>query len=337
VQLNNEHRIYDPSYTASPVYPNVVPGKRVTIATNGVPIADGQVEDWNLEYEPSGRSIAYAECVDALGALALAEFDEWTSTAGQTAGPRLAAILDRPEVGFTANRALDTGVSVLQGDEVSWGSNVLNYAQLVTNSDLGRLFASRDGVLTFKDRHAELNDGTVVDFADDGTGVGYSAIEVTYGTELLYNRVGIERQGGTDQTVTDATSVAAYRARSFTQRGLLQNSDAQTLDMANYLLGIYKTPELRVSSLTVQLHGLDDADQAAVVGLDIANVISVTFTPNRLGDAVQRTCIIEGIRHDIGPDYHEVTLSLGDTDRRSFLTLDDSIFGALNGANVLAF
>ena len=362
VQLQNRTRTYDPTFDGvtfaltdeigyaltdgsglslldadgvSPYAQNIRPGKRVNVASNGISIFDGIIADWDLDYEVGGMSLAFAQCVDALGQLGRMEFDAWTATASQTAGPRITDVLDRPEVAFTANRSIDTGVSVLQGDNVSWGSNVLNYLQLVTRSDLGRFYASRTGVVTFRDRLDPLNVGASVTFADDGTGVPFQGIAMSYGSELLYNRVGIDRENGTLQTVTDAASQALYGASSLSQRGRLLNSDTQSLDMANYLLGIYSDPELRVSSLTVELAALDPAQQASVLGLDIASVISVTWTPNGIAPSMTRTCIVEGIAHDITPDSHTVTFSLGDASR-SFFELDDPILGALD-SNVLAF
>jgi hypothetical protein len=336
VQLQNRTRTYDPNYAASPYAGNVRPGKRVTIASAGVTIFDGIVGDWNLDYDVSSQSLAFAECVDALGQLGRMEFDDWTTTATQTAGPRITAVLDRPEVAFTANRAIGTGVSVLQGDNVSWGSNVLNYLQLVARSDLGRFYASRTGVVTFRDRLAALNVGVAVTFNDTGTGIPFQGIAMSYGSETMFNRVGIDRAGGTKQTVTSATSQASYGQATLSESGLLLNSDTQSLDMANYLLGIYADPELRVSALTVELSSLTSAQQSTVLALDIASVISVTWTPNGVTPSMSRDCIVEGIAHDITPDSHNVTLSLSDTDRRSFLQLDDTIFGVLN-SNVLAF
>lgn len=362
VQLQNRTRTYDPTFddstfalideigysltdqnglalldaSASPYTGNVRPGKRVTIASAGVIIFDGVIADWNLDYEVGGQSLAFAECVDALGQLGRMEFDAWTATAAQTAGPRITAVLDRSEVAFTANRSIDTGVSVLQGDSVSWGSNVLNYLQLVTRSDLGRFYASRTGVVTFRDRLDPLNVGTSVSFTDDGTGVPFQGIAMSYGSELLYNRVGIDRAGGTLQTATDSASQQLYGALSLSETGLLLNSDTQSLDMANYLLSIYNSPELRVAELVVELAPLTSAQQVSVLSLDIASVISVTWTPNGVAPALTRACIVEGITHDIAPDSHTVTLSLSDADERSFLQLNDTVFGALD-SNVLAF
>lgn len=336
VQLENQSRKYDPLYASSPYTGNIVPGKRLQITANGVPIADGNIEDWNYEYGVGDLGVAYAECADALAQLAMCEFDAWTATAAETAGPRITAVLDRAEVNYTLNRDIDTGVSTLQGDSVSWGTNVASYLGTVAASDLGWFYAARNGSVTFRDRHYSLNNAAAVAFADDGTGLPFVAIAVSYGAEKLFNRVGIERVGGTQQTANDTTSQAAYRVRSLTQSGLLLDSDTQAADMASYLLGIYAAPELRISQLVVDLPTLSEAEQNSVLSLDITSLVQVTFTPNSVGSAIVRTCIVEGIAHDITPGSHVVTLSLGDTDRRSFVRLDDTIFGKLD-SNVLAF
>ena len=336
VQLDNQDRTYDPLYSSSPYVGNIVPGKRVQITANGVSIADGSVEDWNFEFGPTELSTAFMECADALAQLAAAEFDEWTTTAGETAGPRITAVLNRPEVNYTLNRDIGTGISTLQADTVSWGSNVLNYCNLVAASDLGWFYASRTGSVTFEDRHTNLNATAAVAFSDNGTSLPFTAISVAYGSEKLFNRIGIDRVGGTKQTANDTASQATYRVRSLTQSGLLLDSDTQAADMATYLLGIYDQPELRISSLTCELAILSEAEQNSVLSLDITSLVQVTFTPNSVGSAIVRTCIVEGIAHDITPTQHVVTLSLGDTDRRSFVRLDDTIFGRLD-SNVLAF
>ena len=336
VQLDNQDRTYDPLYASSPYVGNIVPGKRVQITANGVSIADGSVEDWNFEFGPTELSTAFMECADALAQLAAAEFDEWTTTAGETAGPRITAVLDRPEVNYTLNRDIGTGISTLQADTVSWGSNVLNYVNLVAASDLGWLYASRTGSVTFEDRHTNLNATAAVAFADNGTALPFTAISVAYGSEKLFNRIGIDRVGGTKQTANDTASQSTYRVRSLTQSGLLLDSDTQAADMATYLLGIYAAPELRISSLTCELAILSEAEQNSILSLDITSLVQVTFTPNSVGSAIVRTCIVEGISHDITPGSHVVTLSLGDTDRRSFVRLDDTIFGKLD-TGVLAF
>ncbi|MGA0895283.1 MAG: hypothetical protein ACO3S5_11720 [Ilumatobacteraceae bacterium] len=365
VQLNNEDRQFDPSFPFG-FGSNVVPGRRIKVQSNGITIVDGQVEDWNYEYQPSGRSVAVIDASDSLASLAAIELDAFTATASQLPGARINAVLNRSEVAFTHNRNIDTGISTLQGDTVADGTNVLAYLQTVARSDYGTLFAGRDGRVTFKDRHS--NAGlTALLFDDTGTGIGFQAIELQYGSELLYNRVVIERVGGTAQTKDDTTSQAAYRIRTLSQSGLLLSSDQLAEDLADFLVSTLAEPRIRVTSLTVELAALSQAQQDQVLALDLTSPVDVTFTPNGVGEPtflvaendddlvteggvdlaadtadlpapITRNCVVEGISHSIsaGGTTHVVTLSLGDALFTSLFVLDDAEFGVL-GDDVLAF
>lgn len=364
VQLNNEDRLFDPTFGFG-YGANVVPGRRIKVQSNGITIVDGQVEDWNFEYSPTGRSITVIDASDALAALAAMELDGFTATS-QAPGARINAVLNRTEVAFTSNRNIDTGVDTLQADVVASNTNVLAYVQLVAKSDYGTLFAGRDGRITFKDRHS--NAGlTAIGFADDGTGIPFQSISISYGSELLYNRVSITRAGGTEQVKDNATSQDAYRVRSLSQTGLLLNTDGQAEDLAEFLVSVLAEPQLRVTSLTVELGALTQAQQDQILALDITSPVNVTFTPNRVGEPtlleteagdglvtedgtdleseasdlpapISRSCIVEGISHSItaGGTSHVVTLSLGDALFTSLFILDDAEFGVLDD-DVLAF
>ena len=338
VVLNNLDRTFDPIHASSPYFGNIIPGRRVRVRALDYTIFDGRVEDWDLSYDISGMSTAVAKLTDGLSILARQQFDDWTATAAQTAGVRLDAVLDRDEVQWPANRDLDTGVSTLQADVVAWGTNVLDYCRLVSKSDLGLLFMSRDGVLTFRDRHANLNPTADVTFSDGSVveGIGYKRIDVSYGSEQLFNRVGVTRTGGASQTVIDLDAQLSYGVRSYTAPTLLLDSNAQALDMANFLLGQFTDPQYRVATLEVELAKLTDAEQESMLQLDISSVVRVRFTPNDVGAEVDRYCIVYGVDHTLAPMSHLMTLHLGDADRRSTFTLDASVFGRLD-SNSLAF
>lgn len=366
VQVLNVHREFDPDVTTGEVESSdgeaiitsdgefilssdgesgafggqIAPGKRLTIAALGITRFDGLIDDWSFAYEVGGMSTAQIEVVDALGTLGAREFDAWTATDGQTSGPRLEDVLDRPEVGFpTGQRNLDTGTSTLQGDNVSWGSNVLNYMQLVTKSDLGQLFASRVNTVTFYGRHHTFTGIGAPIFADDGSGIGFHGVTRARGTELLFNRIGVDREGGVQQTVTDASSVDQYGTESLTLSGLLLRDDDQSLAMAAYLVGLYSDPQTRISSITVKVHGLPMADQLTVLALDIGDVVRVVYTPNREGEPLDTFCLIEGVSETIGLGLytHEITFSLSrlaDGFAGTPFVLDSTEFGVLD-QNVL--
>ncbi len=298
VVARNELRTFDPAYTAGPYFGNILPGKRVTVEADGVTRFDGLVDDWNYSYPLSLDSTAQFDVVDRLASLGNKNFDAWTTNPGDTAGPRISAILDRGEVAFQYARSLEAGTVTLQGDNVSWGSNVLNYAQLVAKADYGKLFASKDGTLTFFGSAHIYTGVNAPVLSDAGTAgsVPFAAVEIDYGTELLFNRVSVDATGFNKQTVEDAVSIDSYGVKSLSIAALPLASETQALDLANYLLGLYSQPVTRFASVTVNLHGLTTAQQKLMLPLDIGTVIRVTYTPNKVSTAIDKFCVI-GCRH----------------------------------------
>jgi hypothetical protein len=343
VTLRNFNRLYDNLYSASTYFGDLVPGKRVQIEMYGQLIFAGTIEDWNLDWTVDGDAVATFIAFDALADLGRREFDEWTTTGTQAPGARLTAMLDRSEVGFGANRDFDTGQASLQSDLVTWGSNVLNYAQLVSKSDLGRLFAARDGTLTFRDRHNLASATAVVTFRDDGGAGGavFHGVTTQTGSEALFNRAGVDREGGTLQTANDTTSQAAYGVRPIIGlSGLLMDTDIQSADMGQYLVSIYKDPATRISSITCRLHDPRlSALRGTIAALDMGDVIEGIWTPRDVGSAIDQVLCIEGVSHDISNDGgHYMTVNTAPAFQTAVFILDDSVWGVMDtGPGVLAF
>lgn len=338
INFRNDDRTFDPAHASSAFYPNITPGKRISVSIYGVTIFDGTAEDWENEYDRSKQTDASVFCVDSLGQLARKDFDEWTTTDLQTAGQRIGSVLDRNEVVYPGGRDLDDGVEQLQDDLVTWGSNVLNYLQLVAKSDLGRLFASREGVLTYRDRLSAAGSTSALTFADDGTGFKFQAAKKRSAAELLYTRVGVDREGGILQTATDPDAVEAFGVRTLSLGGLLLSTDEQSEALADFLLGIYKQPEDRVASLSVFVSAYpEEPDRATVAALEIGDLVELVWTPADVGVPLELVLLIEGVSHQIGFDSgHWMTLSLSTATMNLFI-LDDAMWGLLDGLGVLGF
>jgi hypothetical protein len=359
--MRNHTRDWDPSYAAGPFFGNLVPGKKLEVSIYGVTIYTGSIDDIADDYPISGGSAASLLAIDALGDMARVDFDEWTTTS-QLPGARITAVLDRDEVRYAGGRDLDDGIETLQADLVSWGSNVLNYLQLVAKTDLGRLFASRTGVLTFRDRLADVDTAPTLTFSDvpsawlaleggdeflldsddpllTGSGYAFSGVSKRTAAELLATIVSVDREGGIAQTVTSEAGITAYRPRRLSLSGLLLNDDTRSLDMANFLLGIYGTPEDRIAGLMIIVSGLDNqADQALVSGLELGDTVNVGWTPNSVGDPVERVCVVEGVSHQISVHgVHTMTLALSEVLQSGLFTIEDDVLGLLDVGGSLAF
>lgn len=331
--LNNDDRDFDPTYTAGPFYGEVKPWKRVEFLVNGKPIFTGHVEDWNFQYTMNGDSDAMAVCVDTLAYLGATQLAAHTATA-QLSGERIAAVLNRSEVRFGANRDLDSGVAELQADVVTENTSTLPYLQGVAKAEHGYLFAGADGVLRFRQRSTALNTSPVV-FADDGTGISYSGIAVTFGSELLYNRVTVERVGGTAQTAENADSQDSYGVRSLAITGLLYADDGQAAELAEFLANSYSEPTFRITQVSVDTANLTGPELATVLDIDISDLVSVKFQPPGPTEVIERSLRVEGISHELSVDFgHVITFDLSDVQLP--LILDDDVLGVLD-ANVLGF
>ena len=333
VVLHNDSRIFDPFYTASPYFSQILPRKEIVITTNGIRQFSGYIDDWDLSYELGGKSYASVSAIDGFLQLSSTQLAPFTNTV-QLSGERIVSIINRPEVAWpVALRDIDTGQSTLQADVISDNPNALGYLQLVEQSELGSLFMAKDGKLTFRDRTNYPPTIDTLIFADDeqANSIGYNDIQVVYGSENLSNRVVVTREGGTPQQADSLESQSIYGVQSLSLDGLLLNSDADALTFADYLVGRNDNPELRFSNVSVQLEGKDIEQVSKILAAEINDVYKVVFTPNGLGDPIEQYGIVTGIRHQIGIDRHTVSFEFGSV-QDFVLILDDPIYGRLGGS-----
>jgi hypothetical protein len=333
VTLHNDTRIFDPFNTSSIYYSQILPRKPIAIETNGDRVFTGFIDDWDLSYDISGKSFASVSAVDGFLRLSAAELDSFTATS-QLSSDRITAILNRPEVAWPiANRAIATGLTTLQADVVPENSNALQYLQLVETTENGRFFIDRSGAVTFKNRLTIPPLTSTVTFADDATAnaIGYTNIGVVYGSENLYNRVTITRAGGTPQVADSLASQNLYGIAAYSIDGVLLTTDTEALALAEYLVGLYDEPELRINEITVNLHDKTSTQVDNLLNIEIADVVNVIFTPNRIGTAINQYAIVTGIKNNIGIDRHELTFDLGSVSAFP-LILDNPIYGRLGGS-----
>jgi hypothetical protein len=144
-------------------------------------------------------------------------------------------------------------------------------------------------------------------------------------TQYLYNDITVTATNTWEgsRNVKDAASIAAYGKRSLALQFAYMGYN-QSTPMAYTLMLAYRNPKPRVHALTIDVDGTTGITQSGhtaadlLFGLELTAPVSVAKSaPGSLG--INRTMVVEGIKHDIKPDFggvgamHEITLQLTET------------------------
>jgi hypothetical protein len=218
---------------------------------------------------------------------------------------------------------------------VPLGTNVLGYlTQINQTAEFGRLFMSRAGVLTFTPRVGTTLSNPVVAFTDNGTGVPYDNLGITFEAESVTNRVQIENLGGASATDEDTASQAMF----FIQTNSITNSlldDNGLAAAATYLLDPY--PEARYNSVETIFGALTNAQRDTTAIVDISDTISIerTFTTNNSTQTLAQELTVEGIEHEINLNGHRVRFFTSPTTVVYELILDSPTYCTIDALNAL--
>jgi hypothetical protein len=166
--------------------------------------------------------------------------------------------------------------------------------------------------------------------------IPYTGIGIVYGADNLYNRVSVTRLNGITQTVDSVTSQGIYGVGEYSLDGLLFTTDTEASAFANYLVGLYDNPELRLDEVVVQLHDKTPAQVDTLIGLELGDLVRVQFTPRGIGDQINQYAYIIKIDNAIGIDTHTMKLGLASIDGLPFI-LDDLIYGVLDSSYILSY
>lgn len=341
VNLDNVDRKYDPAAgtAITPYGASMRPRKAITVSANGYPVFAGVVEDWDLVYSLDGNHVASVKATDGFVFLANQEIEPHTTSAQKT-GERIEAILDRSEIDWpSGKRNIDEGIADLQADAVGGTANpapvnALQYLQKVDEAEQGALYIGADGRLTFKDR-ASLQILSETIFADDGTGIPFTAIDASYGSEELRNRITVTRLNGGTATAIGTASVAAYGAIDFELRDTLLASDGDAQDLADVILARYEEPLLRIDGIEVVTNALTPSQVDEVLSLELGTLVRVVYTPSGIGDPIDQFVRLDSIEHTIDAFQHRIKLDFSQGEAPA-LVLDSAIFGILD-TNTLGF
>jgi len=348
--INDVDGIFNPFDDDGPYYntPDALPGlaplravKLIRYDDNENPeyLYRGRVVNYNYNFALDGIDTVTVFCSDNFYLLSQTFMDE-LNVHVETSGERIETVLDLPEVDYPtgAARSINPGTVDLGHNAaftVPAGTNVLAYLlQINQTAEFGRFFVARDGVLTFTPRVGTTLSAPVVAFVDDGVGVPYDGLGITFEADAVINRVYIENLDGHNATADDLASQAAY----FVQTNSITNSLLDNADVAAaavYLLN--GTPEARYNSVETVFGALTATQRDTVASVDISDTVSVerTFVTGNTTTTLAQELAVEGVEHEITLNGHRVLLFTSPTTIVYELLLDDPVFGILDALNVL--
>ena len=335
VTVDNSDRVFDPLYEAGPYFGQLIPRRSVRVSSNDLPVFVGFVDDFDIQYEPGVQSVVRIDASDALSVLTNAGLEEFTPDS-ELSGARINTVLDRPEIDWPAElRDIDPGNSTMLDTDVAEGTSALTYMQLVSNSEFGTLFLSKDGKITFRERNSVPNTPDLV-FSDEVeagayTGIQFADVNIVYGSENLYNRIALENADifPEEAFAEDAVSQAVYGPRTLSQSGLLIQEPEELQFLADFFLARYKEPQYRFETVTVVLDTISTVNQDKVLDLEIGDIVLVRFEPSDIPPAIEQYCRIIGINHDWNPASKNISFALERLDFAVFI-LDDLVLGVLD-------
>ena len=334
IVLDNNDRLFDPLYEAGLYYGQLVPRRQVRVSANDEAVFYGYIEDFDLEYLPGNRAAVRIDVADAFGALANAPIDE-LDPPSELSGARVNRVLDLPEVNWPAElRDVEDGQTLLLDSSVA-GVSALEYLQRVATSEFGNLFISKFGDLVFKERNSATTTPDLI-FSDDttpseSTKVLFSNVRAIYGSENLYTRIYLANTDVIPEEVIleNESATGLYGVRTYSNTNLLVQDPDDLLDLANSLLITYDRPLYRFEAVQVVLDKQNDTQTAAILALEIGDIVQVRFLPSGIAPAIELPCRIIGISHNWEPTVKKTTFSL-ETLNFGVFVLDSPLLGELD-------
>ena len=317
VRVNDPTGNWNPQNTSSIYYPNVQPLRKIQIQADYggtlYPIFSGYITEYKYTY-PTSQETGFVDfiCYDAFRLFFNSNVNVVTgATAGQDTGTRVGKILDM--VSFApSQRSIQTGNTTCQVDPGGTRS-VLQACQTLEFTEQGAFYIDKEGKAVFKNRQyvvdAQSASPTKFSNVTGSPDINYSGIQFNFDDKTIVNSATVTRVGGTAQTATDATSIAAYFTHAITAPDMLMQTDANALALATAYVTSRKDTTIRIDSITLDLVTLAyGAGIVAALDLDYFDTMEIT-NDGQGGSTIVKTLQCQGVGHDITPNTWTTVLT----------------------------
>ena len=333
ITFNNYNRLFDPTNISSTFYGYIQPKRRIIVQLPGGQGFSGLIDDWSFTYDNNGESYASLTATEKISFFVNQYLDAQTFPS-ELSGARVTRILNDPNVQWPTgwgSQVISPGTQKLDADTIAAGTNVLDYLRQIETSEQGQLFMQGTDSLKFQDNNYGISNlSSLPVFSDNGTGWSYESIEVSYTSQLLYNKIQATSWDSNTATTVDSDSISSFGVYQLNIENILYGDTTKLRSLSNYLANKYSEPEYRFDSIKVNVYGLSSSQQINLGYAFILNgFASVICKPNGIGSAIQKYVRIIGIEDDVTPSSHYRTYKL-ESIKNPSLVLDDVEFGKLD-------
>ena len=219
------------------------------------------------------------------------------------------------------------------------GKSLTDAINAIATVEDGLAYINGAGVLTIRGRSAFVNDDPVFTIPGPTDGAANRVRgSLTYSTNprTFVNDITGTMPGGITYRATDAASVAEYGRTTDTVEGPF----ATVEDLAaviEWRVKTESTPRPAADGLSVRLSQLDDADTAALLALDLGDVIAWTGMPDQAPSATDSGVVLGIEETYTHADLLWTATSVSATSGLNVLIFDDPIRGVLDSTNVFGY
>ena len=219
------------------------------------------------------------------------------------------------------------------------GKSLTDGINAVASVEDGLAYINGAGVLTIRGRSAFVNDDPVFTIPGPTDGAANrvrGSLSYSTNPRTFVNDITGTMPGGITYRAVDAASVAEYGRTTDTVEGPF----ATVEDLAaviEWRVKTESTPRPAADGLSVRLSQLDDADTAALLALDLGDVIAWTGMPDQAPSATDSGVVLGIEETYTHADLLWTATSVSATSGLNVLIFDDPIRGVLDSTNVFGY
>lgn len=258
--------------------------------------------------------------------------------AQEQSGVRINHCLDLMGIA-SGDRDIDPGNTLIAASDNLIGVTLLEHLLLIAECENGRLFASRSGQITFRQRHWQYTDETA---ARETFGPGAGEIRFLSGTgnvlahedAKLFNRIRITLPNGEIVEAADQTSINEHFERVLDKQWPLASA-AEAQDAADYMLLRMKQAQLRLPRIRLRPRGLTQWPK--VLAIELAQRHRLKLDPPVGTTVINTEVIVERIAHQTIPGDWTVSFEFSEADTTLYWRVEMAGQSELDQTALLAY